>query len=173
MASLKITRYRKNELEKELLVHKEDLKAAQERLILAKEEGDLSENSGVDASKAEISLHESRIREIKEILDNATVVAENNGPIIDIGSYIRIEKLNLETGEYGDPVLFQIDSTPALGVITLDSPLGKAIKGTTDGTVTIQTKMGDTITYRYRKDLSEGALQEFLSEYPSEISFDD
>lgn len=173
MATIKITKFRKQELEKELIIQKEDLKAAQERLVLAKEEGDLSENSGVDASKAEIALHENRIREIKEILDNSSIVADTSGPIIDIGSFVRVEKFNPNIGAYEEPVLYMIDSTPGMGVIALDAPLGKAIKGNTDGVTTIQTGMGDSITYRFRKDNSEGALQEFLLTYPSEINFDE
>lgn len=173
MAKLKITKFRKQELEKELIIHKEDLKSAEERLVLAKEEGDLSENSGFDASKAEIALHQNRIREISEILDNADVVGDTGGPTIDIGSFVRVEKFNLETNSFGEPILYMIDSTPGMGVIALDAPLGKAIKGNTDSIVTIQTGMGDSITYRFKKDNSEDALQEFLNMYPSELNFDE
>ena len=162
MAKNKITKLKQSALLRELVGHKAEVKSAQERLVLAKEEGDLSENSGFDAAKATIDIHASRIDEITKILENSEVVGVTSGPIIDVGSFIRIEQKDPATGNFGPSELFMVDSTYDFGVIATDCALGKAILGNPSNVVTIQTAMGDSITYRVTKDNSEEALNEFL-----------
>ena len=168
MAKNKITKLKQSALLRELVGHKAEVKAAQERLVQAKEEGDLSENSGYDAAKATIDIHASSIDEITKILENSEVVGMTSGPIIDVGSFIRLEQKDPTTGNFGEPELYMVDSAYDFGVIATDCALGKAILGNPSNVVTIQTAMGDSITYRITKDNSEEALKEFLVLNPPE-----
>lgn len=162
MAKNKITKLRQSALQRELLKLNEEVKSAKERLVLAKEEGDLSENSGVDASKMAIGIAESKIAEINQILDTSEVFEDTSGSVIDVGSFIRVEQKNEENGEFLPPELYMVDSTYGFGIIATDCALGKVILGNLSGTYTVQTAMGDTKTYRVIKDNSNEALEEFL-----------
>ncbi|MBS2126289.1 transcription elongation factor GreA ['Fragaria x ananassa' phyllody phytoplasma] len=113
---------------------RENLEALKE----AREQGDLSENADYDAARNEQALIEHRILEIKNILKNVRVVKVSKDKEIGIGKKVFLEFLNL-----GDKQTIELVSTlesdPFIDKISIDSPLGKHIKGHEIGDVIFVT----------------------------------
>ncbi|MGI6032379.1 MAG: transcription elongation factor GreA [Coriobacteriales bacterium] len=108
-----------------------------ERIRIAREFGDISENSEYDDAKNEQAFMEQRIAEINEILANAQVVeSPKRGNKVVIGSTITI------ADEKGRERVFTIvggaEADIDEGEISNESPLGAAALG---------HKKGDTIEY--------------------------
>ncbi len=88
----------------------QDLKVNQRREIaekikVAREQGDLSENAEYDAAKDEQRDIEARIEEIEKILKNAEVVVEDE---VDSGKINIGCKVALQDLEYDEEVVFSI-----------------------------------------------------------------
>jgi transcription elongation factor GreA len=117
------------ELKSELQRLKEiELPEVINRVATARTHGDLSENSEYHNAKEDQQLTETRISEIEDILERATVIkATKNTDKIGVGStvdcYIKEDKKKHFTfhivGEY--------EAVPAEGKISSVSPLGKAL----------------------------------------------
>ena len=67
----------------------------------AKAEGDISENAGYDEAKTAQGFLEGRIRELENVLKNAEVIQENNGPAnrVDIGRTVVIREVGSDYEE--------------------------------------------------------------------------
>jgi transcription elongation factor GreA len=106
------------------------------RIEAAREEGDLKENGGYHAAKEEQGKMEARIRQLTQLLENATVGEKpaDNG-IVAPGMVVTVEM-------FGDEVRFLLGSREIadsdLEVYSEKSPLGAAING---------KKVGDAATY--------------------------
>ena len=108
-----------------------------ERIRIAREFGDISENSEYDDAKNEQAFMEQRIAEINDILANAQVVdAPKRGSKAVIGSTVTLED------ERGHERTFTIvggaEADAAEGKISNESPVGAAVLG---------HKKGDEIVY--------------------------
>ena len=133
-------------LEEEL----QDLKVNRRREIadkikVAREQGDLSENAEYDAAKDEQRDIEARIDEIENILKTVEVVDEDeiDAAKVSIGSRVRIRDL-----EFGDEMELTIvgptESSSLEGRISNDSPIGAALMGREQGEkVTAVTPAGE------------------------------
>ena len=134
------------ELEEEL----QDLKVNQRREIaekikVAREQGDLSENAEYDAAKDEQRDIEARIEEIEKILKNAEVVVEEevDSNTINIGCKAIVLDLeyNEETPFY---IVGSMEANSMKGKISNESPVGKALIGARVGdVVTVETPAGE------------------------------
>ena len=107
-----------------------------ERIRIAREFGDISENSEYDDAKNEQAMMEGRIAEITRILGEATVVdAPTKSSKVHIGS-----KVTVDMG--GNERVFTIvggaEADSAQGKISNESPVGAAVLG---------HKKGDVIEY--------------------------
>lgn len=104
-------------------------------LKTARDFGDLSENSELQAAREMQSLNETEIIKIKDILDNYELVEENlKKTVITIGAKVKIEYLDeKETEEV--KIVTKVDSNPLEGLISNESPLGKALIGKKKGNV--------------------------------------
>jgi transcription elongation factor GreA len=107
-----------------------------ERIRIARDFGDISENSEYDDAKNEQGLMEARIAEINQILANSTIVESpaKRSKKASIGSTV-----TLVTPEGRERVLTVVGSAeadPAAGRISNESPVGAAVIG---------HKKGDTI----------------------------
>ncbi|MEK7624363.1 MAG: transcription elongation factor GreA [Patescibacteria group bacterium] len=150
MNNVYLTKERLAELKKELV----DLKTITrreitERLKQAKELGDLSENSEFFSARESQILLEHRISQLDDLIRQATIIHKpKGGQIIEIGSIIKVQK--------GDRVFdYTIvgpqDSQPNKGLISNESPLGKAFLGKKIGeTVKVKTPVG-LVEYRIIK----------------------
>ena len=106
-----------------------------ERIAVAKEFGDLSENAEYDAAKEEQAFVEGRIAELNHLLKNATIIKEtkSNG-IVNVGSTIKIkDSANKSIKEY--KIVGSEEADPSQGLISNESPIGKAFLGRKKGEV--------------------------------------
>lgn len=128
----------KQQLEEELHYLETEKRAeVGERIKVAREFGDISENSEYDDAKNEQAFTEQRIAEINDILANAQVVdTPKKGNRVVIGSTVTL------TDEKGNDRVFTIvggaEADSAQGKISNESPVGAAVLG---------HKKGDTIEY--------------------------
>lgn len=128
-------------------------KEVAERIKIAREFGDLSENAEYDAAKEEQSFVEAEIKEIEEKIDNAVVIDEGSlsKDIVSIGSTVVVAFLF--DGEEDDPETYQIVGTTEANAeddrISNESPLGEALIGRKVGDVVEMTAPnGNRTQYR-------------------------
>ena len=114
----------------------------------AKELGDLSENAGWDDAKERQVFIEGRIAEIESILKQAKIIKKTTGGSVDIGSTVHVE---LESGKQQFRIVGSTEADPANGLISSESPIGKALLGRKKGDeVAIEVPAG-TMIYKIVK----------------------
>lgn len=152
MATVKITKEGLAKYEEELNYLKNVRRAeVSQKIKEAREQGDLSENAEYDAAKDEQGHIEDRISEIEEILANAEVVesAKTSGKNakVDFGSTVTVEDL-----EFNETLVYSIkgtnESDSINGVISDQSPLGKALMGAGKGDIVEVEAPAGTIKYK-------------------------
>ena len=114
------------------------------RIGIAREFGDLSENSEYDAAKDEQAQIESEITEMENILLNAEVIDKKSidSTVVNIGT-----KVKLYDEDFDEELEYRIsgssESDPKNGVISNVSPVAKAIIGHKKGeSVAVHTPGG-------------------------------
>ncbi len=106
-----------------------------ERIKVAREFGDISENSEYDDAKNEQGMTEARIAEITRILSEATVVnTPKRSSKVNIGSVVTVD---MNGKERVFTIVGAAESDVAAGRISNESPVGSALLG---------HKKGDEIT---------------------------
>ena len=100
--------------------------AAVEAIRVARSFGDLSENFEYHAAKQEQGMLEARIRRLRERLHTATVVEHDTDEHVGAGSVVELED---ERGEVLEVTI------SAVGGVSPDSPLGRALLGAAVGDV--------------------------------------
>lgn len=124
-----LTREGKAQLEAELKHRIESERPAiAESIKLAKDLGDLSENSEYEAAKNAQAFNEGRIRELNYMINNAQIIEDSNGAKeVRIGSTVTVRD------DDGDEMTYTIvgssEAKPAQGRISNESPVGKALLG--------------------------------------------
>lgn len=134
----------KEKLEQEL----EDLKLKKrpeiiKRIKIARGFGDLSENSEYTSAKDEQSVVESRISEIKTMLQYAEVVDVNDVDAneVSVGKKVTFQEADEEPETY--QIVGSAESDPLAGKISNDSPIAQSLLGKKVGdAVTIETPGG-------------------------------
>lgn len=107
------------------------------RIEAARDEGDLKENGGYHAAKEEQGKMEARIRQLRQLLENA-IVGETpaDDGIVEPGMVVTISM-------FGDEMTFLLGSREIgggdLDVYSEKSPLGQAVMG---------RKAGDEVSYQ-------------------------
>lgn len=104
------------------------------RIDEARQMGDLSENAEYHAAREELAWTQSRILEIKNILDNAEIITANEKKLdfVQIGSTIVVE-VNKKEKEY--MIVGAQEADPLKGKISNESPLGSAFLGKKKGEI--------------------------------------
>lgn len=98
-----------------------------ERIRVAREFGDISENSEYDDAKNEQARMESRIAEITRILGDATVVATpKRSTKVNIGSTVTVD---MGGKERVFTIVGGAEADSAAGKISNESPVGSALLG--------------------------------------------
>ena len=128
----------KAKLEEELhYLETEKREEVGERIRVAREFGDISENSEYDDAKNEQAFVESRIAEINMILANAKIIdSPKNSSRVVLGSKITLEDAKGTVREF--TVVGGAEADAANGKISNESALGQAVMG---------KKKGETISY--------------------------
>ena len=107
-----------------------------EKIKVARGYGDLSENSEYDEAKNEQAKIEARIVELESMLKNVEIIAEKKsaGKTITVGSKVKV----LDT-EFDEEMEFRVvgsaEADPGNGLISDESPVGKALLGKKVGDV--------------------------------------
>lgn len=132
---------------------KEGMKELQDRLAYLKSDGredvankikearsygDISENSEYDAAREEEALMEQEIASIEETLKNAKLIEKTKATagIVNLGSVVVVKDLDFKM-EMTFTITGSYNSDPTKGLISNESPIGKALMG---------KKKGDKIT---------------------------
>ena len=149
----KMSASRAQELQKELNYLKTTRSdEVAEQIKVARGFGDLSENSEYDEAKNEQGKLYSRIAELEEILQHVVIVDESNAPtdVVTIGCRVIVENAaGQELPPYS--IVGSQEADPMHGVISEDSPFGKAFLGAREGdTVTVEAPNG-LVTYKLKK----------------------
>ncbi|MEG0844923.1 MAG: transcription elongation factor GreA [Raoultibacter sp.] len=111
-----------------------------ERIKVAREFGDISENSEYDDAKNEQGMMEARIAEITHILGDATVVTTpKRSNKVNIGSTVTVDMAGRERTL---TIVGGAESDVAVGRISNESPVGAALLGHKKGDVV--TSVGPT-----------------------------
>ena len=102
-----------------------------ERIKVAREFGDISENSEYDDAKNEQGMVEARIAEISRILSEATVVnTPKRSSKVNIGSTVTVDMAGRERVF---TIVGAAESDVAAGKISNESPVGSALLGRKKG----------------------------------------
>ena len=112
------------------------------KIGLAREFGDLSENAEYDAAKDEQARIEAEISDMEAKIRNCIIITEVDTSKVSIGCHV-----TLYDKEFDEDVKYKIvgstESNPKEGLISNESPVGKAILGKKIGDeVSVETPNG-------------------------------
>ncbi|MBU4370096.1 transcription elongation factor GreA [Patescibacteria group bacterium] len=129
-------------IENELEILKGKKPEIAQRIRSAREQGDLSENSEHSSAKEDLSLVESRIKEIENLLRSAqTVEDREKSDCVVFGATVTI-KVNQKIQIY--TLVGSEEADPSQGSVSYKSPIGQALLGKKVGEkVTIKTPKAD------------------------------
>ncbi|MGM8213799.1 transcription elongation factor GreA [Virgibacillus sp. W0430] len=137
----------KEKLEKELHYLKtERRQEVVERIKVARDFGDLSENSEYDSAKEEQAFVESRIAQVEKMIRNAVIIENDNdnSDIVSLGKSVTFKELpNGEEETY--TIVGSAEADPFEGKISNDSPMAKSLLGHEKGTEVLVTTPGGDI----------------------------
>jgi len=98
-----------------------------ERLVFARGEGDLSENSDYQSAREELEFMDGRIAEIEDVLKNASIVSVNRkSGGVGVGTKVTV-KFDGEKNVF--EMVGEWEADPVNKKISPESPLGKALFG--------------------------------------------
>ena len=154
----------KEEIEyRKLVVRKEALEAVKE----ARAQGDLSENFEYKAAKQDKNRNESRIRYLERMIKTAKIISDRSASD-EVGLNDRVEIYipdDDETETY--KIVTTVRGNSLKGLISIDSPLGKALMGHKVGDkvyVKVDDRFGYEAVIRAIDSSSEGE-EEDLRKY--------
>lgn len=120
-----------------------------ERIRIAREFGDISENAEYDDAKNEQAMLEHRIATLEERLLEARVVedSEITTDVVSIGSTVRLKDVEAnETVEYH--IVGSAEANPADHKLSNESPVGRAIMGHKKGETVEVTAPRGTLKFK-------------------------
>ena len=124
-------------------------KEVAQKIKEAREQGDLSENAEYDAAKDEQRSIEAKIEELEKIIRNAEVIDESSfdKDTVSIGSTVRFYDEEFEE-ELEYRIVGSTESDILKGLISNESPLGKALIGAKIGQVVEVESAEGVATYK-------------------------
>ena len=115
-----------------------------DRIRVAREFGDISENAEYDDAKNEQAMLEHKIAQLEERLVNARVIEKGDVDlsVVSIGAKVRLKDVDAnQTVEY--IIVGSAEANPAESKLSNESPVGKAIIGKKKGeTVEVSAPRG-------------------------------
>lgn len=116
-----------------------------EDVKIARAHGDLSENFEYYAAKREKNMNESRIRYLDRMVRTANVIDDSsNEDEVGINNTVTVEIVGEDEIE-SYKIVTTIRSNSLIGLISIDSPMGKALMG---------HKVGDQVTVHVNDNIS-------------------
>jgi len=141
-----MTQEGKEKLEEELLYLKtERRKEVVERIKIARDFGDLSENSEYDSAKEEQGFVETRIIQVESMIRNAVIIESNDQDtnVVSLGNTVTFKELP-DGEEESYTIVGSAEADPFEGKISNDSPMAKSLLGhEVDEEVSVSTPGGD------------------------------
>ena len=141
---------RKN-LENELFLLENNMrKIVAQAISNASETGGILENAEYESAKNEQSFLEGRISEIKQILSTLSPVPANqlnkkNRKNVEFGSTITLKLQSNKNSRKTYQLVSSAEANPAQGLISVESPVGKAALGKMVGDeITVNTPSGES-----------------------------
>ena len=107
-----------------------------ERIRIARQFGDIAENSEYDDAKNDQALLEHRIAVLEEKFANARVISKKDvaKDVVSVGSHVKLRDMGAnKTFEYR--IVGSAEANPAEQKLSNESPVGKAIMGKKKGEV--------------------------------------
>jgi len=100
-----------------------------DRLHQAQEDGELIENAEFEAAKNEQAFVEGRILTIEMILSEASIIEDEAHPsgVVNVGSKVKVQEDGSKPESY--TIVGAAEANPAKGLISNESPLGRALLG--------------------------------------------
>jgi len=99
-----------------------------DEIEVARQQGDLSENSAYKQAMENKEFNENRITILEGMINNSEIVKANKTNKVGIGSRVKVVSTsNRNESEY--TVVGQSESDPAKGKISIISPIGAALNG--------------------------------------------
>lgn len=95
----------------------------------ARSHGDLRENAAYDAARHDQAMNEKRIADLEVLLRNAVILDDTprgRADEVTIGATVVVE---IDGDEERYTIVGAIEAKPALGLISNESPVGKALLG--------------------------------------------
>ncbi len=120
-----------------------------DRIRVAREFGDISENAEYDDAKNEQALLEHRIALLEERIRNARVIetGEVTTDVVSVGSHVRLRDLDAKkTVEYH--IVGVAEANPAENRLSNESPVGRAILGRKKGETVEVTAPRGSLKYK-------------------------
>jgi len=107
--------------------------------------GDLSENADYDAARDEQAQVEGRIAELEKILETAELIEKSDNGSVGLGTTVTIKYIDEDDDEVEEyRIVGSREADPSNNKISNESPLAKAIMGSTKGTVcTVESPNGN------------------------------
>ena len=123
-----------------------------EQIKVARGFGDLSENSEYDEAKNEQGKLYSKIAEVEEILQHAIIVDESdNTDVVAIGCKVTVEGPDGKAVPTTYSIVGSQESDPMHGIISEESPFGKALIGKKKGETAVVEAPRGNIRYKILK----------------------
>jgi transcription elongation factor GreA len=140
-----LTREGYEKLKQEIeLLSTEKRREVADRIRVAREFGDISENAEYDDAKNEQAMLEHKIAQLEERLSNARVIQKRDVDlsVVSVGAKVRLRDVDAkETVEY--TIVGSAEANPAEQKLSNESPVGKAIIGKKKGeTVEVSAPRG-------------------------------
>ncbi len=121
-----------------------------DRIRIARQFGDIAENSEYDDAKNEQALLEHRIALLEERMANSRVISKKDvaKDVVSVGSHVKLRDVSgKETVEYH--IVGSAEANPSENKLSNESPVGKAIIGKKKGeTVEVTTPRGKALKYK-------------------------
>lgn len=153
MAGLFITEEGKKEKEERLKFLK-NVKRLEvlDKLKVARDFGDLSENSEYDAAKKEQTIVETEIAQIEETLRKATIVSGKDlkKDAVNVGNTVVVFDMDFQE-EDTYKVVGVIESDPDKNYVSNESPIGSALLGKKVGDIASFETPGGTVQMKILK----------------------
>ena len=123
---VKVTPEGLENLKKELVELAEKRPGVLARMVVAREQGDLSENAGYHAAREELGRIDRRTRELKLMIRFAQIIGGGDHLTVSLGSSVVVDD---GTGQREFKLVGKIEANPMEGKMSDESPIGMALLG--------------------------------------------
>jgi transcription elongation factor GreA len=123
-----------------------------ERLDKAIKMGDLKENADYHVAKEDQAFNEGRIQQLNDAIFSAVVIEERKaGKTVRIGNTVTIAEEGYEDEEEEYRIVGAREADPVAGMISNESPIGKALIGAKLGEVVEANTPGGLMRFKILK----------------------